>query len=174
MTMKNCMTRSSFILLALFVSLGLSSCNKKLFKKKSKNVEPVATSTSAKPSSMNDPIDDTEEEAVEIEEVEEPIRTTPKKPSIEVQLSSYFNAISGANSTAAANSNISEALDLFSDTDAPVLIVIYRDGARPAYDEPTTISKYLNYLKDTKNNKAKVEEIVYDENGLIKELVLKK
>ncbi len=52
--------------------------------------------------------------------------------------------------------------------------MIYKEGGKPSYDEPTTIEKYLNYLKDTKNNKAKVEEVVYDANGKIKELVLKK
>ena len=63
---------------------------------------------------------------------------------------------------------------MFSNSEAPVLIVIYKEGGKPSYDEPTTIGKYLNYLKDTKNNKARVEEVVYDTNGKIKELVLRK
>lgn len=92
----------------------------------------------------------------------------------EQKLNNYFGAIANASSTSGANASINEALTMFNNGDAPVLIVIYKEGGKPSYDEPTTISKYLNYLKDTKNNKAKVEEVVYDTNGKIKELVLKK
>ena len=42
------------------------------------------------------------------------------------------------------------------------------------YDRPTTIEKYLNYLKDRKAYKAEVENIVYDDYGKIKELELRK
>jgi len=100
--------------------------------------------------------------------------STPKILTKEDQLNGYFGSIASAPSVTSANASIREVLDLFSTPDAPVLIVIYRAGANPDYDEPTTISKYLNYLKDTKNSNARVEEAVYDGNGKIKELVLKK
>lgn len=131
---------------------------------------------------MSDPQAVKEEIAQEEEAMEEetPILQIPEErvvvnePSKEQKLHNYFGAISSASSTTSANSSISEALTLFSSGEAAVLIVIYKEGGKPSYDEPTTISKYLNYLKDTKNNKAKVEEMVYDSNGKIKELVLKK
>lgn len=113
-----------------------------------------------------------EEEEPEEEEPEE--RVVKKEPSKETRLNNYFSAIASASSTASANSSIQEALTMFSNSEAPVLIVIYKEGSKPDYDEPTTIGKYLNYLKDTKNNKARVEEVVYDTNGKIKELVLRK
>lgn len=173
MKRHTCITRNWSILLLLALMVSFSSCNKKLFKKKSKGAEPVATST-AEPNSMNNPVDEAEEEPIEpMEEVEE-TAPAPRKLSKEQQLDNYFGAIANASSTSSANASIAEALDMFSDTEAPVLIVIYHDGAQPSYDEPTTINKYLNYLKDTKNDKAEVEEIVYDEMGQIKELVLKK
>ena len=116
------------------------------------------------------------EQEMEEEELpeEEPERVVKKEPTKEAKLNNYFAAISSASSTSSANSSIQEALTMFSNADAPVLIVIYKAGGTPSYDEPTTIGKYLDYLKDTKNNKAKVEEVVYDANGKIKELVLRK
>lgn len=131
---------------------------------------------------MSDPEAVKEEIAQEEEDTEEdtPILQIPEErvvvnePTKEQKLHNYFGAIASASSTNSANASISEALTLFSNGDAPVLIVIYKEGGKPSYDEPTTISKYLNYLKDTKNDKAKVEEMVYDSNGKIKELVLKK
>ncbi len=172
MKRHTCITRSWSALLILALMISFSSCNKKLFNKKSKGAEPVATST-AEPNSMNNPVDESEEEPIERMDEEEST-PAPKRLSKEQQLNGYFGAIADASSTSSANASIAEALDMFSNTEAPVLIVIYHDGAQPSYDEPTTINKYLNYLKDTKNDKAVVEEIVYDESGLIKELVLKK
>jgi CMP-N-acetylneuraminic acid synthetase len=125
---------------------------------------------------MSDPVEVREEIAQE-EMEEEPKVIQGEIVSVvtkEQKLNNYFGAIATATTPAAANASINEALTMFSNGNAPVLIVIYKDGAKPDYDEPTTIEKYLNYLKDTKNNKAKVEEVVYDTNGKIKELVLKK
>jgi CMP-N-acetylneuraminic acid synthetase len=125
---------------------------------------------------MSDPVEVREEIAQE-EMGEEPKVIQGEIVSVvtkEQKLNNYFGAIATATTPAAANASINEALTMFSNGNAPVLIVIYKDGAKPDYDEPTTIEKYLNYLKDTKNNKAKVEEVVYDTNGKIKELVLKK
>merc|ERR1712000_565812 len=124
------------LLLALIV--GFSSCKNK-----------------KKMSDISDP----QEVGQQIEE-EEPERVAVKEPTKSEKLESYFQAIAQASSTASANSSISEALTMFSNPNAPVLIVIYRGSGNPDYDEPTTIKKYLEYLKDTKNNKAVVEEMV--------------
>ena len=100
--------------------------------------------------------------------------TITKTLTSEQKLNGFFSSIANASSTSAANSEIQEALNMFSTPDAPLLIVFYEANGKASYDEPTTIEKYLNYLKDTGNATAKVEEIVKDGNGKIKEIVLKK
>lgn len=144
------------------MALGFTGCKTK------KNVAAITTEQESKPV-----VEETEMDTPD--KVVESIKETPvKELAKEQQLANYFRAIASAPSTASANASIQEALTMFGSSEAPVLIVIYRAGSQPDYDEPTTIVKYLNYLKDTKNNKAQVEEIVYDTNGKIKELVLKK
>ncbi len=89
-----------------------------------------------------------------------------------VTLHDYFGSVATAASTSEANLYINEALNLFASPDTPVLIIISEEGDVIDYDRPTTIKNYLNYLKDTKNNINKVEQVTYDEHGRIKELVL--
>jgi hypothetical protein len=91
-----------------------------------------------------------------------------------VTLANYFESISSASSVSQANMLIADALKLFSSPEAPVLIIISKEGTTIDYDRPTTIKNYLNYLKDTKNNINTVDKIVYDTNGKIKELELLK
>lgn len=91
---------------------------------------------------------------------------------VEQRLNQYFNAIASAGSLAAANSNINEALSLFSSPDALVLIIISEVGGQKDYDRPTSIKKYLEYLKDQKKNINAIDNIVYDNQGKIKELEL--
>lgn len=149
--------------LAFIVMMGATSCkNKKKIAEMSDTQEIKAQME--------------EEEEMNAEEEEEvtPERNVVKSPSSEEKLTNYFKAISTSTSTASANSSISEALTMFSSKDIPVLIVFYEANGTPSYDEPTTIDKYLNYLKDTKNFNTRVDEMVMDSNGKIKELVLKK
>ena len=89
-------------------------------------------------------------------------------------LADYFSSIASATSVSQANMLIADALKLFSSPDAPVLVIISKEGTTVDYDRPTTIKNYLNYLKDTKNNINKVDKITYDANGKIKELELLK
>ncbi|WP_420317629.1 nucleoid-structuring protein H-NS [Ekhidna sp.] len=152
---------SLVVLLAMV--LGFSAC---------KNQKKMADMSS--PQEDQTQIDEEEMTEEEIPDEEPVERVVVKEPSKETKLNNYFSAIASASKTTSANASIQEALTMFSNSEAPVLIVIYKDGSKPSYDEPTTIVKYLNYLKDTKNNKAKVEEVVYDTNGKIKELVLRK
>jgi hypothetical protein len=149
------------LLLALIV--GFSACKNK------KKVAEVSD-----PQEVRDQIEEelAEDQTEEMEEPEERIAT--KEPNKSQKLENYFTAIANAPSATSANGSISEALTMFGRPDAPVLIVIYRKDGTTDYDEPTTIKKYLEYLKDTGNNKAKVEEMVLDDYGKIKELVLKK
>ncbi|MFT6882089.1 MAG: pectin methylesterase-like acyl-CoA thioesterase [Marinoscillum sp.] len=141
--------------------LGASSCKNK--KKVSEVTDPAAAKAQIE--------QDLEDE--EMDEVTEPVRIATKAPSKTEKLENYFIAIA-TGTDASANANINEAIGLFSNQAATVLIIIYNADGTTDYDEPTTIRKYLEYLKDTKNNSAKVEEMVLDEKGMIKELVLKK
>lgn len=89
-------------------------------------------------------------------------------------LKNFFGQISNAPSQAAADANINQALNMFTSPDAPVLTIISMAGNQPDYDRPTTIQKYLEYLKDQKKPADTIENIVFDDNGKIKELELTK
>lgn len=155
------------ILLCVLV-FGLSGC--KLFKKnKASTTTTTAISEPEDADNLNTPVVVEEETPVK-DEV--PERNVVEDISLERRIDGYFGAISSASSVNAANNNIQEALSQFSNPSAPVLIIFYKGNGQPSYDEPTTIEKYLNYLKDTKKKPARVEEMVLDERGKIKELVL--
>ncbi len=87
-------------------------------------------------------------------------------------LADYFAAISSSNNLATSNRLIEEALQLFASDDVPVLIIISEAGPEKDYDRPTTIRKYLEYLKDQKVNRNAIENVIYDANGKITELEL--
>ena len=53
-----------------------------------------------------------------------------------------------------------------------MLIIIKQNQGFNDYDRPTTIEKYLNYLKDQKKAAEKVHDIKYNANGKINELEL--
>ena len=92
--------------------------------------------------------------------------------STAVKLESYFTSIANAPTLTSANNSIREAESMFNSSDAPVLIIFYAAGGKAEYDEPTTINKYLHYLKDTKKSINRVEDYTLDSDGKIKELVL--
>ncbi len=87
-------------------------------------------------------------------------------------LNDYFNLISSSSNLATSNRYINEALGLFASEDTPVLIIISKSGNTVDYDRPTTIRRYLEYLKDQKVNRNSIENVVYDANGKITELEL--
>jgi predicted RNA-binding protein with RPS1 domain len=88
------------------------------------------------------------------------------------KIEDYFDAISAARTVDVANSRINEALKFFASPDVPVLIIVFMDGSIKDYDRPTTIGRYLEYLKDQSKNLNKVHNIQYDANGKITELEL--
>lgn len=90
----------------------------------------------------------------------------------EATVQSYFNAIANASSVSSANGSINEALNLFASENVPVLIIINRSGNIVDYDEPTTIRKYLEYLKDVKKTENRIDNLELDANGKITEVVL--
>ena len=95
-----------------------------------------------------------------------------KASTTEAILDRNFTSIARSGSVSQANRTISETLDLFESPDVPVLIIISQSPSFNDYDRPTTIEKYLNYLKDQKKTAEKVHEIKYNSNGKINELEL--
>ena len=85
-----------------------------------------------------------------------------------------FNSIANAGSVSQANRVINETLGMFESPDVPVLIIIKQNAGFNDYDRPTTIEKYLNYVKDQKKASEKVHDIKYNANGKINELELVK
>ncbi len=92
--------------------------------------------------------------------------------SANVVLERNFRSIAGASSISQANRVISETLSMFESNNVPVLIIISQAGGFNDYDRPTTIEKYLNYLKDQKVSRNDVNDIKYNSNGKITELEL--
>ena len=90
----------------------------------------------------------------------------------DVVLGRNFTSIANAGSVSQANRLINETLNLFESPNVPVLLIIKQNQGFNDYDRPTTIEKYLNYLKDQKKATEKVFEIRYNDNGKINELEL--
>jgi len=80
--------------------------------------------------------------------------------------------IAKAKSYDEANQQIEGALNLYATPDVPVLIIISKENGYYDYDRPTTISKFMNYLKDKKEFKYDIESVKYDDQGKITELEL--
>ncbi len=99
-------------------------------------------------------------------------KADPAEKSAGERLDNYFQYIAGANSINQANSLIDETVAMFTSDNAPLLIIINRSGGIVDYDRPTTIRKYLEYLKDQKKNLNAIDELVFDNNGKIKEIIL--
>lgn len=83
-----------------------------------------------------------------------------------------FKAVANANSYTQANVQITKALKIYAASDVPVLIVISQENGAKDYDRPTTIKKYLEYLKDVKKFDKDIESFVLDNNGKITEIEL--
>jgi len=90
------------------------------------------------------------------------------------KLENYFNSVATAGDANMANKSIQETLAMFSNQETPVLIVIHEENGIKDYDEPTTIKKYLEYLKDTKKNLNYISDIRMDANGKVSELELRR
>lgn len=83
-----------------------------------------------------------------------------------------FKAIAASPDAVTANEKIANTMQLFATPDVPVLIIISQAGGFNDYDRPTTISKYLDYLKDQKVYNNRVQLAKYDANNRITELEL--
>ncbi len=93
-----------------------------------------------------------------------------KYEAIDTQLKS----ISTSSTIDAANKKIMLSMDQFASPDVPVLVIISQAGGFNDYDRPTTISKFLHYLKDKQQYKYQVVSVKKDALGKITELELLK
>ncbi len=113
-----------------------------------------------------------QKEALRQQQLEEKKKKEAAEEKTYQYVDEYFMQIAGAKSVAEANAKIAEAMKLFSSPDVPVLIIISKAGSEVDYDKPTTIEKYLNYLKDTKNYNNRVYNVKFDGYGQIVTLEL--
>lgn len=149
------------IILTLFIIsafTGIFSCKSS---KKMTEASKTGTTTESK-----------ETKPAETAKTEEQSKETTVTASATAKIENYFSAIASSTSTETANARISEALSLFASQDVPVIIAFYKENGVKDYDEPTTISKYLNYIKDQKKSPNKIENIVYNKQGKIEEIEL--
>jgi len=87
-------------------------------------------------------------------------------------LNATFQKIADAPSYDVADQEIAQALTLFSTSETPVLIIISQNQGFNDYDRPTTIARFLNYLKDMKVYHYQVSSVKKDAQGKITELEL--
>jgi hypothetical protein len=109
-----------------------------------------------------------EEERLRLEEEARLKAETSKYGNLEGMLKS----VAASPDFATANDRIGQTLQLFATPDVPVLVIISQAGGFNDYDRPTTIRKYLDYLKDQKTFNNRIEQVKYDSNGKITELEL--
>lgn len=88
------------------------------------------------------------------------------------KIEDYLDGVAASKSLEMSATRINETLKFFASPDAPVLIIIHQEGDMKDYDKPTTIKKYLEYLKDQGKNPNNIYNIQYDANGKITELEL--
>ena len=103
---------------------------------------------------------------------EEEERNKQEAQAANVTLERNFSSIARSGSVSQANRLINETMDMFESPNVPVLIIINQSAGFNDYDRPTTIEKYLNYLKDQKISPNQVHEIKYNNSGKINELEL--
>jgi hypothetical protein len=128
------------MLMAVLVLLAMGAC-----KSKKKAVEPA-------------PLQEVVAEEVKPTPAPAPVVRSAEEIAVE-KLENNFTSITTSSNVASADKTIQEVLSMFSNQETPILIVIHEEGGVKDYDEPTTIKKYLDYLKDTKKNLNYISDI---------------
>jgi hypothetical protein len=142
------------MLMAVIALMAMGAC-----KSKKKAVEPT-------------PAPVAKEEVVKPTPAPAPVVRSAEEIAVE-KLENQFSSIASASNVTAANQSIQDVLAMFSNQETPLLIVIHEEGGVKDYDEPTTIKKYLEYLKDTKKNLNYISDIRLA-GGKVTELELKR
>lgn len=112
-----------------------------------------------------------------IAKVEQKIKGMRNKPAVPLknQLENGFQGIADASksgNTSQVTSLTRNILQLFSSDDATVLIIISKEGSTVDYDKPTTIKRYLEFVRDQKASRNAVDTYQLDSGGKINELDL--
>jgi hypothetical protein len=128
------------MLMTALVLLAMGAC-----KSKKKAVEPA-------------PVQEVVAEEVKPAPAPAPVVRSAEEIAVE-KLENNFTSIASSSNVASADKTIQEVLSMFSNQETPILIVIHEEGGVKDYDEPTTIKKYLEYLKDTKKNLNYISDI---------------
>ena len=115
-----------------------------------------------------------EQERIEAEKRRAEEAAAAKIENDRKMLNQHFAALTGETDYEKANTIIENTLGMFANDEVPVLVIIAEENGQKDYDKPTTIKKYLNYLKDKKAYKAEMENVVYNDAGQITELELRK
>jgi hypothetical protein len=98
-----------------------------------------------------------------------------KNVPLKNQLENAFQGIADASKSGNATQVTSltrNTLQLFSSDNAAVLIIISKEGSIVDYDKPTTIKRYLEFVRDQKASRNAVDNYQLDGGGKIKELDL--
>ena len=143
------------MLMAVIALMAMGAC-----KSKKKVVEPT-------------PAPAQKEEVVKPAPAPTPVTRSAEEIAVE-RLEKYFTTVATSANATAANQSIQEVLGMFANQEIPVLVVIHEEGGVKDYDEPTTIKKYLDYLKDTKKNLNYIADIRLDAAGKVSELELRR
>jgi hypothetical protein len=98
-------------------------------------------------------------------------KDVPLKTKLENSFQGVADASKAGNSSQVMSLTKS-TLQLFSSEDAPVLIIISREGSIVDYDKPTNIKRYLEFLRDQKVNRNAVDAFELDGSGKVKSLDL--
>jgi hypothetical protein len=128
----------------------------------------------AKIKSMNLGNKDINDLIVKVEQKIAAMRTKKNVP-LKNQLENSFQGIADASKSGNASQVMSltrSTLQLFSSEDATVLIIISKEGSIVDYDKPTTIKRYLEFVRDQKASRNEVDTYQLDGAGKIKELDL--
>jgi hypothetical protein len=112
-----------------------------------------------------------------ISKVEQKIDGMRNKKNVPLknQIENAFQGIADASRSGNASQVMSltrNTLQLFSSEDATVLIIISKEGSIVDYDKPTTIKRYLEFVRDQKASRNEVDTYQLDREGKIKELDL--
>lgn len=96
-----------------------------------------------------------------------------RRTQLKQDLESRFKSIAMASGVEDANRQIEDALQVFASAQVPVLTIIAMNSeGLKDYDRPSTIRKFLDYIKDQKQVPAQIHHIRFNEAGKISELEL--
>ena len=110
-------------------------------------------------------------------ESEEPVATVvedEKDLHVELEdlLTDQFKALVNPMPADDSEDIITETLTYFESNESPVLIILQQLDGKTFYDRPTTIEKYLYYLKDLKKDSHQIEKVNLNNNDKINKLIL--